>query len=60
MHTPYIGNFFDLKVCPRCDFTVTQTDRLLKRVIDSGGDDFSLLSLQEHMQYVYEHWRSAR
>ena len=56
LHTPYIKDFYSKRVCAACDLTVTQTDRLLKWVIDSKGDDISIMCLQKHMKRVCKYW----
>ena len=60
LHTPYIEDFYNKQVCPKCDLIVTQTNRLLKRVIDSNEPDTVIPSLQAHMKIVYEYCRSTK
>ena len=58
LHTPYFEDFYNKRVCNACDITITQTNRLLKRVIDNRADHNSLLNLQAHMKKVYEFWNN--
>lgn len=56
LHTPYITDFYDKRVCPRCDMVVTRTNRILKGVIDSNFEPHTLVSLEEHVKMIRNHF----
>lgn len=53
LHTPYL-DFSDKVVCTKCDFVVTQTDRLLKAIIDGKDRERDIKLLEEHISYFPE------
>lgn len=56
LHTPYI-NFADKEVCPTCDLVVTSTDRMIKKIIDTDGDDRAIKELQEHVEEIRRYYK---
>lgn len=51
LHTPYM-DFSDKVVCRECDFVVTQTDRLVKHIVDGYNREYNIERLKEHINAI--------
>lgn len=59
LHTPYI-NFAGKSTCDVCNIVVTQTNRLLKGIIDSNGGAKEIIQLKGHVNMLSQlYWTNT-